>query len=169
MNDRAKQEHVANLIAALAHLLTGKAENFDAFVSKTEVCVSGQPPVLGQMLSMMPSVEANQRPLFWVHPRTDVIGNLQVGLVSPRLVVENCVLWMAEQDDRATLVPDGFRFGAFKFDDKLVLNYVEEAPMATFDEFVPGIGLAYGKFAEIALDQRDRGERFPLPQHLQAS
>ena len=172
MTDYLKQERVANLVGALSHLLTGSAGRTEAFIDKFEVCVSGRPPLLNDLLSALPQVEANQRPLLWVHPRPEVIGNLQIALASPtsakRLVAENCVLWMAEQDDRVLLVPGDFRFGAFRCDDSLALNYYE-TPLPTLDKAVPGMLLAYTRLEELAFDQLARGEPFPLPQRLQAA
>lgn len=168
MTNLTQQQYAGNLIGAFAHLLTGKAGTTNAFLAQVDVCLSGRQPVAPALLSMLPGAEANQRLMLWFHPNFDAIGGLQIGLVSPtvpkRLVAENSFLWMGERDDRATLIVDGFNFGAFRCGRKLALRYVEKAPARTLAEAVPGITRAYARLEEIARDQIERGERFPLPQ-----
>ena len=40
--------------------------------------------------------------------------------------IESCMLCLTGEDDRATLVPDGFNLGAYRFDDMLDLHHITQ-------------------------------------------
>ncbi|MFW2851470.1 hypothetical protein ACM61V_06035 [Sphingomonas sp. TX0543] len=176
MNDNEQQqqrEAVANFMGALAHLLTGRPGRHAEFIEKVELVLSGAEPHALQLMQFTSRVRATRRPVIWVHYAPDVPNVPQIGLVAPDgkkvHIIENCMLWMSDRGSRAQLVPDGFNLGCFRFDDRLRLRRLEEAPAPDFQSAQDDMVRAYNRLNEIGAEQRRRGETFKLPSLAKAA
>ncbi|KZX52698.1 hypothetical protein A3711_07225 [Erythrobacter sp. HI00D59] len=79
------------------------------------------------------------------------------------------MLCLTGEDDRATLVPDGFNLGAYRFDDALDLHHITEAPASTFEAANGDMVRAYNRLMAIQAEQWERGDTFDLPYLAQAA
>ena len=91
----------------------------------------------------------------------------QIGLVAHGgdqvYFIESCMLWISPKDDRASLIPDNFEMGAFRFDDQLQLRHSPKAPAGSFEAARPAMARAYRKLHAIAakLERQGKGAEFP--------
>lgn len=166
MSSFTDQQRVANFMAALATLLCGKPGRHAEFIQKVELIVSGVEPNALQLMQVAPTLRATGHPLVWVHP-TDNPNVPRVGLAAlcggQSFLIESCMLWMGPGDDRASLVPDAFTLGSFRFKNDLKPRYSRRAPAASFEEATAGMVRAYDRLLELQMKQRERGDFFELP------
>lgn len=167
MTDIEQQKRIANYLAALAHLLGGRPGRFTEFRDKVDIMLGGSAPHASGLMQFASRVQTTGRPLLWVHQPAERPTVPQIGLVAQMggamHYIENCLLILASEDDRATLVPDGFNLGAYRFDDTLDLHHTTEAPASTFEEADGDMVRAYERLIAIQVDQWERGEVFDLP------
>ena len=127
MTDTEKQKRIANYLAGFAHILGGKPGRFTEFRSKVDIMLGGCAPHALALMQFSAQVQATGRPLLWVHQSPECPQIPQIGLVAQvdggTHFIENCMLWLGREDDRALLVPDGFNLGAYRLDDALDLGH----------------------------------------------
>lgn len=166
MND-LQPRIVANQLAALAHLLTGRPGRFDTFRDAVDVIVSGSRPTAASLLQFQPRVRASGRPVLWIHNEPDLPNVPVIGLATKVgggfHVVESCMLSVSPGGRQAVLVPDGFDLGSYRFRSDLRLKHSARAPAADYDAGEAGMKRAYKKLAEFMVDQWKRGDAFALP------
>lgn len=166
------QQRVANFMGALSHLLCGKPGRQSEFNRRAEVIVSGLEPHAMQLMQVAPILRSTGVPLIWIHP-TDNPHRPRIGLAAlcggQSFFVESCMLWMGPGDDRASLVPDSFGLGAFRFKNDLKLRYSQRAPAKTFEDGMSGMVRAYERLLDIQVRQAERGQTFELPELCQAA
>lgn len=173
MSSTDHQKLVANYMGAVAHLLSGRPGRHAEFIQRVEIILSGNEPHALQLMQFTGRVRASRRPVIWMHHSADAPNVPQIGLVAADgdkvRVFENCMLWMSSKDGRASLIPDSFKFGAFRFDDDLVLRRARKAPSANFKAAQPAMIRAYDRLLEIEAEQATRGDVFELPQLAKAA
>ncbi|KZX52713.1 hypothetical protein A3711_07315 [Erythrobacter sp. HI00D59] len=173
MTDTEKQKRIANYLAGFAHLLGGRPARFTEFRNKVDIMLGGSAPHALALMHFSAQVQATGRPLLWVHQSPECPQIPQIGLVAQvdgRIhFVENCMLWLGREADRALLVPDGFNLGAYRLDDGLDLHHIAEAPVSAFDAADQDMVRAYESLISIQADQWERGEVFDLPQLAKAA
>lgn len=118
-------------------------------------------------------VRRTRRPLLWVGLAQDRVNVPAIGLVAmvgkKLQVLEHCILWMSETSDRALLVPDNFRFGAFRFDRNFNLRFLPKAPSRSFEAAESAMSRAYVRLRKIEAEQLMHGDVFDLPQLARAA
>ena len=173
MTEIEQQKRIANYLAALAHLLGGQPGRFTEFRDKVDLMLSGSAPHAIGLMQLASRVQATGRPLLWVHQSAECPTVPQIGLVAQMgggmHYIESCMLCLASEDDRATLVPDGFNLGAYRFDDTLDLHHITEAPASTFEAADDDMVRAYNQLITIQTDQWERGDIFDLPNLAKAA
>ena len=169
MTQIEQQNRIANFFAALARLLSGQSGRFTEFRDKVDIMLSGTAPHAFGLMQFASRVQTTGRPLLWVHQPAECPTVPQIGLVAQMgggmHYIESCMLCLTGEDDRATLVPDGFNLGAYRFDHKLNLKHITEAPASTFEAADGDMVRAYKRLIAIQADQWERGDIFDLP-HL---
>ena len=169
MTEIEQQKRIANYLAAFAHLVGGQPGRFAEFRDKVDVMLSGTAPHAFSLMQFSDRVQATGRPLIWVHQPAESPHVPQIGLVAQvdggTHYDENCMLCLTGEDDRATLVPDGFNLGAYRFDDMLDLHHITQAPASNLDAADGDMVRAYKRLIAIQADQWERGDIFDLP-HL---
>ena len=99
--------------------------------------------------------------MLWVHHSRDMPQLPQIGLVAHGgdqvYFIESCMLWMSPKEDRASLIPDSFEMGAFRFDDQLQLHHTPKAPARSFKAAEAAMARAYRKLHSIALEIEQHG------------
>ena len=172
MND-LQPRMVANQIAALAQLLTGKAGRFDGLRDAADLIVGGTRPTAASLMQFRPHVFQSGRPTLWIHNDPELPNMPVIGLASEVMgrfhVIENCMLSLRPNGRRAVLVPDSFKFGSYKFRSDLRLIHSARAPAADYDTGQADIIRAYVRLAEIQTEQWDRGDVFSLPTLVKAA
>lgn len=167
------QHLVANYTGALAHLLGGRTGRQKAFVQNVSPIISGTEPSGEVLMHFANHVRRTRRPVLWVGLVQDKVNVPAIGLVAmvdkKLQIVEHCMLWMSETGDRALLVPDNFRFGAFRFDRNFNLRFLPRAPSRSFEAAEVSMSRAYVRLREIEADQLMRGDVFDLPQLAKAA
>ena len=166
MTQIEQQNRIANFFAALARLLSGQSGRFTEFRDKVDIMLSGTAPHAFGLMQFASRVQTTGRPLLWVHQSAECPVP-QIGLIAQMgggmHYIESCMLCLTGEDDRATLVPDGFNLGAYRFDDALDLHHITEAP-ANGD-----MVRAYNRLMAIQAEQWERGDTFDLPYLAQAA
>ena len=169
MTEIEQQKRIANYLAAFAHLVGGQPGRFAEFRDKVDVMLSGTAPHAFSLMQFSDRVQATGRPLIWVHQPAESPHVPQIGLVAQvdggTHYVENCMLCLTGEDDRATLVPDGFNLGAYRFDEMLDLHHIAQAPASDLEAADGDMVRAYKRLIAIQADQWERGDIFDLP-HL---
>jgi len=169
MTEIEQQKRIANYLAAFAHLLGGTSGRFNEFRDKVDIMLSGTAPNAFGLMQFACRVQATGRPLLWGHQSGESPTDPQIRLVAQMgggmHYIENCMLCLTGEDDRATLVPDGFNLGAYRFDDMLELHHIADAPASTFEEADGEMVRAYRQLIAIQDEQWKRGDTFELP-HL---
>lgn len=169
MSTIKNQKIAANYMGAIAHALSGGAGRHREFIDKVELILSGAEPRALQLMQFTNRVRETGCPVLWIHQSADAPGVPRIGLVARDsgqvYSIENCMLWMRAGGDRLQLVPDSFAMGAFRFDDKLRLRHLANAPAKNFDAAVPGMMRAYSRVRDIEVEQRKRGDVFSLPSY----
>ncbi len=164
----AQQRRIANYLAALAHLLTGKSGRFEEFIEKIELVVSGSPTNLHSLVQLGPWVRTTGRTLLWIHETqaNPLIPDIALATLRGNQFqcFENCMLWMGPNEDRASLVPDNNLYGSFQFGDDLTLRHDANAPDKSFGPALPAQKRAYDRLHSINAEQGRRGDKFPLPE-----
>ncbi len=167
MTEIEQQKRIANYLAAVAHLLGGRPGRSTEFRDKVHIMLSGTAPHAFGLIQFASRVQATSRPLVWVHQSVECPTVPQIGLVAQIEgsihYIESCMLCLASEDDRATLVPDGFNLGAYRFDDTLDLHHATEAPASTFEVADRDMVRAYNRLIAIQAEQWERGDIFDLP------
>ncbi len=173
MSEDENQKLAANYMGAVAHLLGGRPGCHADFIDKVELILSGSEPHAMQLMQFTDTVRRTGRPVIWIHHPEAWDGMPQIGLVAmaggQTFTVENCMLWMRASDDRAHLIPDNFKMGAFRFDDDLHLRHVRKSPASSYGSAKTSLVRAYSRLREIEHEQRLRGDAFPLPQLARAA
>ena len=173
MTEIEQQKRIASYLAAFAHLLGGKPGRFTEFRDKVDIMLSGSAPNAFGLMQFASRVQPTGRPLLWVHQPAECPTVPQIGLVAQMgggmHYIESCMLCLTGEDDRATLVPDGFNLGAYRFDHKLNLKHITEAPASTFEAADGDMVRAYNRLIAIQAEQRERGDTFDLPHLAQAA
>lgn len=173
MTEDQNQKIAANYMAAVAHLLGGRSGLHDEFIRKVELILSGSEPHALQLMQFSETVRRTGRPVIWIHHPEDWNNFPQIGLVALAgeqvFMIENCVPWMRASDDRAHLIPDCYKMGAFRFDDDLRLQYFRKSPASGFKSAIKSIARAHIRLREIETVQRERGDVFTLPQLAKAA
>lgn len=173
MTDIEQQKRVANYLAALAHLLGGQPGRFAEFRNKVNLMMGGSAPNAFALMQFSDQIQATGNPLLWIHQPAESPQIPQIGLVAQvnggTHFVENCMLYLASEDDRAILVPDGFNLGAYRFDDTLNLQRITEAPASTFEAANDDMIRAYNRLIAIEAEQWERGDIFDLPFRAKAA
>lgn len=168
-----EQQRVANYMGAFAHLLSGRAGRHAEFIDKVEIIVSGAEPHALQLMQFTAGCRLTGRPTLWIRPNPEIPNVPEIGLVAnvdgQARIYENCMLWLRSDGDRAMLVPDNFRFGAYRFDDNLQLKFIAKAPARSFKRAEPGMIHAYDRLADLEHKQLERGDIFALPQLAKAA
>lgn len=168
-----QQQRVANFLAALAHLLTGKSGRFKEFREHADMTLAGASPCYRNLAYFSSQFRKPGRPLLWVHFSQENPSVPEIGLVtdvgSQKHYVENCILYLPKNADRAFLVPDGFKMGAYRFDNALNLRYRQNAPRQTFEAAREDVIRAYQRLSSVQAEQWDRGDVFDLPFHAKAA
>ena len=166
-------KRVANYLAAFAHVLGGRPGEFNEFRSRAELVHGGKPANLFGLMQLAERVKKSGRPLLWIYQSEDAPEVPQIGLVAEIAgqfrFFENAVLWLGENDDRATLVPDSFKMGGYRFDDKYRLRHVRRMPARNLEAAKDGMVRACNRLAMIQQEQWDRGDVFELPQFARAA
>lgn len=167
------QQRVANYMGALAHLLGGRPGRHAEFIQKVELIVSGAEPHALQLMQFTDRCRATGRPVLWVHVAPDVPTVPRIGLVvsvdGQARIFEQCMLWIGTEGGRARLVPDGFDWGAYRFDDELRLQHIAEAPARSFEGAKSGMIRAYRRLIRLEVEQIRKGGALPLPQLARAA
>ncbi|MWV26938.1 hypothetical protein [Aurantiacibacter rhizosphaerae] len=173
MTEIEQQKRIANYLAAFAHLLCGAPGRFTEFRDKVDIMLSGTAPNAFGLMQFASRPQATRRPLLWVYQSAECPTVPQIGLVAQMgggmHYIENCMLCLTGEDDRATLVPDGFNLGAYRFDDMLDLHHITQASASTFEAADGDMVSAYNRLIAIQADQWERGEVFDLPDLAQAA
>ena len=173
MTEIEQQKRIANYLAAFAHLAGGQPGRFAEFRDKVDIMLSGTAPHAFTLLQFSDRVQATGRPLIWVHQPAESLHVPQIGLVAQvdggTHYVENCMLCLASGDDRATLVPDSFELGAYRFDDALDLHHSAEAPASSLAHADGTMIRAYQRLISIQADQWERGDIFDRPYLAEAA
>ena len=173
MTEIEQQKRIANYLAAVAHLLGGRPGRFTEFRDKVDILLSGSAPHAFGLMQFTSRVQTTGRPLLWVHQSAECPTVPQIGLVAQMgegmHYIESCMLCLTCEDDRATLVPDGFNLGAYRFDHKLNLKHITEAPASTFEAADGDMVRAYNRLIAIQAEQWERGDTFDLPHLAQAA
>jgi hypothetical protein len=168
-----QQQRVANFLAALAHLLTGQPGRFNEFRERADMTLSGAPPRYENLAHFSSQFREPGRPLLWVHFSQGNPSVPEIGLVTDvgrrKHYVENCILYLPKGADRAILVPDGFKMGAYRFDNALNLRHRQNAPKRTFEAAREDVIRAYLRLSSIQAEQWERGDVFDLPFHAKAA
>ena len=168
-----EQQRAANYMGALAHLLGGAPGRHEEFIDKVELILSGREADAIQLMQFTARCRQTGRPVLWVHVPAHNPAVPQIGMVvlvdGQTRVFENCMLWTSTFRGRARLVPDGFTFGAYRFDDDLRLRDVGRAPAKSFKAAEPGMVRAYRRLRELEVEQLDRGDAFKLPELAEAA
>lgn len=167
MTDEEWRKIAANYMAAVAHLLCGRPGRHAEFISKVGLILGGSEPHALNILQFSETVRQTGRPVIWIHHPEGWNNVPQIGLVALAgdqvIMVEHCMPWMRAGDDRAHLIPDCFKFGAFRFDDDLRLHHIRKSPARGFKSAKTSVVRAYFRLREIEAEQRDRGDEFALP------
>lgn len=167
------QQIAANYMGAVAHLLSGRPGRDQEFIQKVQVILSGSEPHAIQLMSFAQTVRRTGRPVIWICHSLDAPHVPSIGLVAmvgeQAFTIENCMLYMPAAGDRACLVPDNFKFGAFKFDDDLRLRHLPKAPSKNHKSATASMSRAYVRLREIEVEQWKRNEVFPLPELAKAA
>ena len=173
MTNFGDQHLVANYTGALAHLLGGCPGCQRAFIQNVSPIISGTEPSGEMLMQFANHVRRTRRPVLWVGLAQDRVNVPAIGLVAMvgknLQIVEHCMLWMSETGDRALLVPDNFRCGAFLFDRNFNLRFLPKVPSRSFEAAASAMSRAYVRLREIEADQLMRGEVFDLPQLARAA
>jgi hypothetical protein len=101
-------------------------------------------------------------------PTVPLIGLLAVVDGQTR-IFENCVLWIGADGDRASLVPESFTLGAYRFDGELRLRHLSKAPARSSDAAGSGMVRAYRRLIKLEVEQFERGDTFRLPELAKAA
>ena len=167
------QQIAANYMGAVAHLFGGRPGRHQEFIQKVELILSGSEPHAMQLMTFGQTVRRTGRPVIWICHSEDAPHVPSIGLVAmvgdQAFTIENCMLWMSATGDRALLIPDNFKFGAFKFDDDLRLRHMPKAPAKNYKSATASISRAYIRLREIEAEQRERGDIFSLPELAKAA
>jgi hypothetical protein len=167
------QQIAANYMGAVAHLLGGRPGRDQEFIQKVELILSGSEPHTMQLMMFAKTVQRTGRPVVWICHSAEAPHVPSIGLVAmagdQAFTIENCMLWMSATSDRACLIPDNFKFGAFKFDDELRLRHMRKAPAQNHKSSAASMSRAYIRLREIEAAQRERGEVFSLPELAKAA
>ena len=173
MTQIEQQNRIANFFAALARLLSGQSGRFTEFRDKVDIMLSGTAPHAFGLMQFASRVQTTGRPLLWVHQSAECPTVPQIGLVAQMgegmHYIESCMLCLTCEDDRATLVPDGFNLGAYRFDHALNLHHITDAPASSFEAADGDMVRAYNRLIAIQADQWERGDIFDLPHLAQAA
>ncbi len=173
MTIRNERQIAANYMGAVAHLLGGQPGRHQEFIQKVELILSGNEPHAMQLMMFAEAVRRTGRPLIWICHSEDAPHVPSIGLVAMAgdqvFTIENCMLWMSANGDRACLIPDNFKFGAFKFDDDLRLRHMKKAPARNHKSATAAMSRAYVRLREIETEQRERGDAFSLPELAKAA
>ena len=173
MTELEQQKRIANYLAAFAHLLGGQPGRFTEFRDKVDIMLSGSAPHAFGLMQFASRVQTTGRPRLWVHQSAECPTVPQIGLVAQMgggmHYIESCMLCLTGEDDRATLVPDGFNLGAYRFDHALNLEHITEPPASTFEAADEEMVRAYNRLIAIQTDQWERGDIFDLPHLAQAA
>ncbi len=169
MTEIEQQKRIANYLAAFSHVLSGRPGRFTEFRDRVDIMLGGSAPHVWGLMQFIDRVQETGRPLIWVHQPVENPQFPQIGLVvevdDGMHFVENCMLCFAGEDDRATLVPDSFDRGSYRFDNALNLRRSADAPTPDFDCADGGVVRAYKQLNSIQAEQWERGDVFDLP-HL---
>lgn len=167
------QQIAANYMGAVAHLLGGRTGRHQEFIDKVELILSGSEPNAMQLMMFREAVRRTGRPVIWICHSEAAPHVPSIGLVAmvgnQAFTIENCMLWMSAKGDRACLIPDNFKLGAFKFDDELRLRHLAKPPARHHESATASMSRAYLRLREIELEQKIRGDVFELPQLAQAA
>ena len=173
MTEIEQQKRIANYLAAFAHLLGGKPGRFTEFRDKVDIMLSGSAPHAFGLMQFASRVQTTGRPLLWVHQPAEcpTVPQNRLGRADGRgdaLHRELHALpdWRRRPRD---LVPDGFNLGAYRFDHKLNLKHITEAPASTFEAADGDMVRAYNRLIAIQAEQWERGDTFDLPHLAQAA
>ena len=162
------QKLAANYMGAIAHALGGRRGRHREFMEKVELILSAYAPNAFTLMQFVGEVRRTGRPVLWFHIDSETPNFPHVGLVAKSgdqvYTVEMCLLWVPEKGGRATLIPDNFETGSFRFDDKLNLRHSRQTPIAEFNAATPGMVRAYSRLRELEHEQLLNGDSFVLPQ-----
>lgn len=151
MSKIKRSAYAEDLMAAVAHILAGRAVKPAVFDRTIELVMSGRRPSLFALMQLMDRVEKSGRAIVWLYEDPEAIGVPQIGLVAniegSIMTFESCMLWMEEGADRARLMPDAFCMGSFWLKDDLSLVYEAEGTVETYEEAKPGLCHAVEKLA----------------------
>ncbi len=161
MIKQEQQNRVNSYFEAYARLLVGSSGRQREFLKNVPIIVSGAPPQAIHLLQFSKCVRASGNPVLWVHHSRDMPQLPQIGLVAHGgdqvYFIESCMLWMSPKEDRASLIPDSFEMGAFRFDDQLQLHHTPKAPARSFKAAEAAMARAYRKLHSIALEIEQHG------------
>lgn len=162
-----KRKRAASYIAAYSQLLLGQAGRFDEFREKVDIMLGGPMPSIFALMQMTSQVRSSGRPVLWIHHSAEAPAIPNISMVVPigdgTHVLENCMLYQGANDDRASLVPDSFKLGAYGFDDEVRLIHRPKSPARSFDAATAVMRRTYGRLYAIEAAQEERGETFALP------
>lgn len=168
-NDQQQQLHIARYMTAVAQLLGGRTVDCDAFRNRVDLIVGGSAVGLSTLMHWGGHVRRTGRPILQFSPSDEPsVPNVSlVGKAAGRThIIENCMLWLGENDERARLVPDNFSMGCFALGADLRLQHLRRAPAPDFDAALVGMQRAYGRLLELEMELAASGYEPALPSLL---
>ena len=173
MIDTDNQQIAANYMAAVAHLFGGQPGRLEDFLKKVELVLCGSAPQEAQLAIFCESVRHTGRPVIWILDEQDDTNVPIIGIVvmvgDQPVIFADCMLVLSAKADRASIVTNVFKRGAFRFDDDLQLRYIPKATARSYRHSPAAFVRAYVRLSEIEITQRKRGDIFPLPQFAKAA
>lgn len=168
MNETTERQQIrmAGYMAAVAQILGGPDVDIDVFVDRVELIMGGSAVNLPILMAWGQKVRCTRRPVLLFSPTESPIVPLVslVAYIDGRThVVESCALWMGRNDERASLVPDNMRCGAFVFDNDLQLRHLGRAPARNLDAAGSGMARAYNRLLDLEIDMRAKSAALRLP------
>jgi hypothetical protein len=173
MTHRTPQQHAANIINAVGHLLVdapGRQEEVDRNLA---IMVAGAPVDTLNLLNWADWVRRSERDIIHFsfpeeHPPVPIVSMVVVNDADQAIILESCMLWLPQSGGRCWIIPDGDGWGAYRLDADLRLKHYERPPVRRGKAAVAGYIRAYERLAAIAQAQLASGEELPLPIHIPA-